>query len=154
MKFVAPEPTPIQEEIIRNTPFWPDVDLAEWRSVMRTDGTVTTARLRQVVLTAIAEVNAELHDFAQHQMAQGYTRLADVPAEHLDGRSQRLHHYHNAIYCWARAVLNERYRDYDATAAAGQRGSELADASDELWRDARRAISRVQDAPHCTVELI
>ncbi|HAH9666831.1 head completion/stabilization protein, partial [Salmonella enterica] len=23
-----------------------------------------------------------------------------------------------------------------------------------LWRDARWAISRVQDAPHCTVELI
>ncbi|MCV5465890.1 head completion/stabilization protein, partial [Escherichia coli] len=24
----------------------------------------------------------------------------------------------------------------------------------DLWRDARWAISRVQDAPHCTVELI
>ncbi|HBY8910543.1 TPA: head completion/stabilization protein, partial [Klebsiella pneumoniae] len=23
-----------------------------------------------------------------------------------------------------------------------------------LWRDARWAVSRVQDAPHCTVELI
>ncbi|HBQ0219672.1 TPA: head completion/stabilization protein, partial [Klebsiella pneumoniae] len=24
----------------------------------------------------------------------------------------------------------------------------------DLWRDARWAVSRVQDAPHCTVELI
>ncbi|MDO1994592.1 head completion/stabilization protein, partial [Escherichia coli] len=24
----------------------------------------------------------------------------------------------------------------------------------DLWRDTRWAISRVQDAPHCTVELI
>ena len=41
MKFVAPEQAPEQAEIIRNTPFWPDVDLSEFRSVMRTDGTVT-----------------------------------------------------------------------------------------------------------------
>lgn len=41
MKFVAPEQAPEQAEIIRNTPFWPDVDLSEFRSVMRTDGTVS-----------------------------------------------------------------------------------------------------------------
>ncbi|MES1886817.1 head completion/stabilization protein, partial [Escherichia coli] len=33
MKFVAPEQAPEQAEIIRNTPFWPDVDLSEFRSV-------------------------------------------------------------------------------------------------------------------------
>lgn len=49
MKFVAPEQAPEQAEIIRNTPFWPDVDLSEFRSVMRTDGTVTQPRLKQVV---------------------------------------------------------------------------------------------------------
>ncbi|MBN0631610.1 head completion/stabilization protein, partial [Pseudomonas aeruginosa] len=27
-------------------------------------------------------------------------------------------------------------------------------ASGDLWRDARWAVNRVQDAPHCTVELI
>ncbi|EPK2431374.1 glycoside hydrolase family protein [Escherichia coli] len=51
MKFVAPEQAPEQAEIIRNTPFWPDVDLSEFRSVMRTDGTVTQPRLKQVVWT-------------------------------------------------------------------------------------------------------
>ncbi len=105
MKFVAPEQAPEQAEIIRNTPFWPDVDLSEFRSVMRTDGTVTQPRLKQVALSA-------------------------------------------------RAMLNERYQDYDATASGVKRGEELAEASGDLWRDARWAISRVQDAPHCTVELI
>lgn len=51
MKFVAPEQAPEQAEIIRNTPFWPDVDLSEFRSVMRTDGTVTQPRLKQVALS-------------------------------------------------------------------------------------------------------
>lgn len=33
MKFVAPEQVPEQAEVIKNTPFWPDVDLSEFRSV-------------------------------------------------------------------------------------------------------------------------
>ncbi|MCT8918998.1 head completion/stabilization protein, partial [Escherichia coli] len=63
MKFVAPEQAPEQAEIIKNTPFWPDVDLSEFRNVMRTDGTVTQPRLKQVALSAISEVNAELYEF-------------------------------------------------------------------------------------------
>ncbi|CAB5590331.1 TPA: head completion/stabilization protein [Citrobacter freundii] len=154
MKFVAPEQVPEQAEVIKNTPFWPDVDLSEFRSVMRTDGTVTQPRLKQVVLTAISEVNAELYDFRNRQQLLGYRALAEVPADMLDGKSERIQHYHNAVFCWTRAVLNERYQDYDATASGVKRGEELAEASGDLWRDARWAISRVQDAPHCTVELI
>ena len=154
MKFVAPEPVPEQAEVIKNTPFWPDVGLSEFRSVMRTDGTVTQPRLKQVLLTAISEVNAELFDFRNRQRMLGFLALADVPADLLDGKNERIQHYHNAVYCWARAVPNERYQDYDATASGVKRGEELAEASGDLWRDARWAISRVQDAPHCTVELI
>lgn len=154
MKFVAPEPVPDQTTVIKNTPFWPDVDLSAFRSVMRTDGTVTQPRLKQVVLTAISEVNAELYTFRENQQRRGYLMLSDVPSEQLDGISQRVHHYHNAIFCWARAVINERYLDFDATASGGKRSDELTDATGDLWREARWAISRVQDVPHCTVELI
>ncbi len=114
MKFVAPEQAPEQAEIIRNTPFWPDVDLSEFRSVMRTDGTVTQPRLKQVALSAISEVNAELYEFRRRQQMLGYASLAEVPAEQLDGKSERIQHYFNAVYCWARAMLNERYQDYEA----------------------------------------
>ncbi len=128
MKFVAPEQAPEQAEIIRNTPFWPDVDLSEFRSVMRTDGTVTQPRLKQVALSAISEVNAELYEFRRRQQMLGYASLAEVPAEQLDGKSERIQHYFNAVYCWARAMLNERY-DYDATASGVKRGEELAEAA-------------------------
>ncbi|VDZ98517.1 phage head completion protein [Salmonella enterica subsp. enterica] len=46
MKFVAPEQAPEQAEVIKNTPFWPDVDLSEFRSVMRTDGTGDAAAFK------------------------------------------------------------------------------------------------------------
>ncbi|QCT18532.1 head completion/stabilization protein [Jejubacter calystegiae] len=154
MKFVAPEQAPTTAEVIPNNSFWPDLDLAKFREAMRVDGTVTPARLRQVVLTAMAEVNAELYPWRERQELRGYNSLADVPAERLAGESQRIHHYTSAVWCWARAVLNERYQDYDATSSGVKRGEELAEACGELWRDARWAIRRVQDAPHCTVELI
>ncbi|UVC28827.1 head completion/stabilization protein [Pantoea sp. SOD02] len=154
MQFVAPEKATGTPEIIPNNSFWPDIDLATFRSVMRVDGTVTPQRLKQVVLTAMAEVNAELYPWREQQELRGFNGLADVPSEQLAGRSVRLHHYENAVWCWARAVLNERYQDFDATAAAAKRGEELEDATGDLWRDARWAISRVQNAPHCTVELI
>ena len=154
MQFVAPEKATGTPEIIPNNSFWPDIDLATFRSVMRVDGTVTPQRLKQVVLTAMAEVNAELYPWRERQELRGYNSLANVPAEELAGRSVRLHHYENAVWCWARAVLNERYQDFDATASAVKRGEELNDASGDLWRDARWAINRVQDMPHCTVELI
>lgn len=154
MQFVAPEKATGTPEIIPNNSFWPDIDLATFRSVMRVDGTVTPQRLKQVVLTAMAEVNAELYPWREQQELRGFNGLADVPAEQMAGRSVRLHHYENAVWCWARAVLNERYQDFDATAAAAKRGEELEDATGDLWRDARWAISRVQNAPHCTVELI
>ncbi|WP_263054238.1 head completion/stabilization protein [[Curtobacterium] plantarum] len=154
MEFIAPQKATGTPDIIPNNSFWPDVDLAKFRSVMRVDGTVTPERLRQVVLTAIAEVNAELYAWRERQELAGRNSLADVPAERLAGVSVRLHHYENAVWCWTRAVLNERYQDFDATAAAAKRGEELNDASGDLWRDARWAVSRVQDMPHCTVELI
>lgn len=154
MEFIAPQKATGTPDIIPNNSFWPDVDLAKFRSVMRVDGTVTPERLRQVVLTAMAEVNAELYPWRERQELAGHNSLADVPAERLAGVSVRLHHYENAVWCWTRAVLNERYQDFDATASAVKRGEELSDASGDLWRDARWAISRVQDMPHCTVELI
>lgn len=52
---------------------------------MRTDGTVTQPRLKQVALSAISEVNAELYEFRRRQQMLGYASLAEVPAEQLDG---------------------------------------------------------------------
>ncbi|MGU8172832.1 head completion/stabilization protein, partial [Escherichia coli] len=77
---------------------------------------------------------AELYEFRRRQQMLGYASLAEVPAEQLDSKSERIQHYFNAVYCWARAMLNERYQDYDATASGVKRGEELA----ELYEFRRR----------------
>ncbi|MDN4386663.1 head completion/stabilization protein [Citrobacter portucalensis] len=155
MKFVTPEQAPDSgKDIITNTPFWPDLDITEFRAEMRTDGTVTPARLRQAVLTAIAEVNAELHDFRLRQISAGYTSLAEVPADEIDGESQRLQLYRRAVWCWTKATLTERYRDFDATGSGNKKADELVTTVDDLWRDVNWSLSRLQDKPRMTVELI
>lgn len=155
MKFVTPEQAPDSgKDIITNTPFWPDLDITEFRAEMRTDGTVTPARLRQAVLTAIAEVNAELHDFRLRQISAGYTSLAEVPADEIDGESQRLQLYRRAVWCWTKATLTERYRDFDATGGGNKKADELVTTVDDLWRDVNWSLSRLQDKPRMTVELI
>ena len=70
---------------------------------MRMDGSVTDPRLRLALLTAIAEVNADLYEFREKQRAQGYASPADVPADVIDGESQRLMLYRRAVFCWAKA---------------------------------------------------
>ena len=54
---------------------------------MRTDGTVTSPRLGQLIRSAMSEVNAELYDFRKRQQALGFMTLADVPADLLDGKA-------------------------------------------------------------------
>ncbi|MCX9067669.1 head completion/stabilization protein [Citrobacter portucalensis] len=155
MKFVTPEQAPDSgKDIIANTPFWPDLDITEFRAEMRTDGTVTPARLRQAVLTAIAEVNAELHDFRLRQLSAGFTSLAEVPADEIDGESQRLQLYRRAVWCWTKATLTERYRDFDATGSGNKKADELVTTVDDLWRDVNWSLRRLQDKPRMTVELI
>lgn len=155
MQFVSPEQAgESTQDVIKNTSFWPDVRVSEFRRDMRMDGSVTDPRLRLALLTAIAEVNADLYEFREKRRAQGYASLADVPADVIDGESQRLMLYRRAVFCWAKANLVERYRDFDATGDGSKKAEDIETTLGELWRDVRWAESRLRDMPHMTVELI
>ncbi|HGT6039676.1 TPA: head completion/stabilization protein, partial [Escherichia coli] len=46
----------------------------------------------------------------------GFTRLADVPADDIDGESIKVFYYERAVCAMATASLYERYRGVDASA--------------------------------------
>ncbi|MCL6332022.1 head completion/stabilization protein [Pectobacterium brasiliense] len=145
-------PVPVQQDaVIKNTFFWPDVEPGTLRILMRLENTVTPERLRHAALTAISEVNAELFEYRKAQWAAGFTTLAAVPAEQLDGQSEKQHHYLRAVSAITTATLYERYRGYDASAKGDRKADALDGTIDELWRDARWAISQLQDAPRCII---
>lgn len=145
-------PPPASDEpLIKNTFFFPDIDPKRVRSLMRLEQTVAPARLREAIKTGIAETNAELFDYREQQRKAGFALLADVPADTLDGESLRVFYYQRAVCSMATATLYERYRGVDASAKGDKKADSIDSTIDELWRDMRWAVSRIQDKPRCIV---
>ncbi|EPG8548546.1 head completion/stabilization protein [Klebsiella pneumoniae] len=148
-------PPPASDEpVIKNTFFFPDIDPKRVREGMRLEQTVAPARLREAIKTGIAETNAELFLWREQQIAEGFSKLADVPADDLDGESVRVFYYLRAVTSMATATLYERYRGVDASAKGDKKADSIDTTVDELWRDMRWAVSRVQDKPRCIVSQI
>ncbi|HEO0718404.1 TPA: head completion/stabilization protein [Yersinia enterocolitica] len=144
----APEP---REAMIKNTWFWPDIDPLRIRQLMRLEHSVTPERLREAIRMGMAEANAELHQFRARHIAAGFTCLAEVPAENIDGESEKCFHYQRAVSAFASASLYERYRGYDASAKGDKKADAAEHTADTLWRDARWAISRLQGCPRAII---
>ena len=124
------EQPPAPETVVVNDGFFPDIDPASVRDVARIPTSITPARLRAAILGGIMSAEIDLRRFAADCRAAGYAKLADVPADQLDGQSVQLIRYQRAVALFAKAELIERHRDFDTTSAGG----------DELRRDAIHAI--------------
>jgi hypothetical protein len=138
----------------RNSGFFPDIDSQTLRQAIRLDGSVSDARLEAAIVGAMVGLNLELYGLQQSASAQGYTRLADVPAEQLNDTSRLVLLYMRALYALTAAELYERYRAYDSTPASAPRTDELSSSIDDLRRDARSAVRDLLGLSHSTVELI
>ncbi|HHU8130842.1 TPA: head completion/stabilization protein, partial [Escherichia coli] len=122
---VIPQPAG-DEPVIKNTFFFPDIDPKRVRERMRLEQTVAPARLREAIKSGMAETNAELYEYREQKIAAGFTRLADVPADDIDGESIKVFYYERAVCSMATASLYERYRGVDASA----KGDKKADSID------------------------
>lgn len=142
---------------IVNDGWWPDVDLATARDILRLDGTVTDARLQEALVIAIGSINTELAAWRALQVdANGvaYDTLADVPAPQINETSRYVDLYQRAVRCTAGAHLVERYRNLDLTDSGQKKADEQTPSIDELRRDARWAIRDILGLSRSTVELI
>ncbi len=148
---------PQTQTTIVNDGFYPDIDLARVRTTMRLDGTVTDDRLSEALIAAVLEANAELAALKQRVQQAGHTKLADYPADKINGTSTLLHLYLRAVSSLAKADLIEKYTDYDTTATSlddKKLVSFLAQAPEEHRRNARWAIADMLGRTRVTVELI
>lgn len=153
--FAAPSEVQNPEEgTVQSGDFWPTISLEKLRETMRLDGTVTHPRLLHATISAVASLNAELREWRIKQQANGYETLASVPAEKINDESVYLHLYARATFCFARANLIERLRDYDTTKAGADAAEPLDQTVNDLRRDARFAIRDMLGVTHLTVELI
>ncbi|MFM5604252.1 head completion/stabilization protein [Aeromonas caviae] len=152
--FLPKNPTDKDEGEVSSAPFWPVIKLKDLRDIMRTDGTITTERLRHAVIDAVAAVNSDLSGWAINRQAEDYEQLADVPSQTVNNESVLVHWYRRAVYSMARANLYERYLDSTATADAVKDTDARDMTANDLYRDARFAIRDILGTTHTTVELI
>ncbi|PHM36200.1 head protein [Xenorhabdus mauleonii] len=154
MDFIAPQPAKETDETISSDPFFPAIRLARYRDEMRTDGTVTAARLKQALANAIVEANRELNRWRLLNIAKGYATLGTLPASRIGQESELVYLYHRAVFCLTKANLTERYRDIDTTQPGTKKAEAMETTIDDLWRDAQWALRRIQGQDHAIVELI
>lgn len=146
----APKP----EGILENDGFFPDLDPGQIRAVMRLDGTVTAARLREALKSAVLETNDALAEWKADRMQEGHARLADVPAPRLGGESRFEILYRKAVAASTTALLVERYRGYEASEESRRKDEDRRPNIDELRRDRHHALADFLGRPRCTVDLI
>ena len=155
MTFIPSSPATADEAPpINNHPFFPAVELAEFRSIMRVDNVATAQRARHALYTAMLDVNGRLTDWMLDQLGNGYEKLADVPERPGQPAGARAALYLRAVYALGKASLTERYRDYDTTGQGKNRADDLSDNIDDLRRDASWAINDITGRPRSTIELI
>lgn len=156
MSFVAVSVPPAApaSAVIENDGFFPDIDPSAARARMRIDGTVTSDRLAAALIEACAWANAQLADWKTEQAAGGATALAEVASPTIGGVSALTHRYHRAVECAAAALINERYRSYDATNDGHQYADRLELIVEDMRRDAQWAISDIIGRSRTVIELI
>jgi hypothetical protein len=160
MSFVALPPSadseqpPAAETPIVNDGFFPDIEPAAVREAARIPTSITPPRLRAAILGALLTTKGDLRAYRAAKVAAGHARLADVPAEELDGTSELLIMYQRAVALYAKAELIERHRDFDTTSAGGNDAQELTPTIGELRRDALHAVRDILGKSRTTIELI
>lgn len=143
-----------ESSIVKNTPFWPDINTSILRSSMRLDGTVTETRLVDAVINAVIQINSDLNNWRLELVESGVNCLDEVDSEQINDESIYKQLYLRAVYCTTKANVLERYIDFDSTAKGGQSDDLTANAVIDLRRDARFAIRDILGNSHVTVELI
>ena len=139
------------EDLVLNDLFFPPLKISDFRNQARLDGTVTTARLKDALIEAIAAVNDELEEFKQRSASEAF---ADIPCQKINNESVLVYRYRRAVTCLALANLYERYTSYDTTNDGEKKAELLKDSINELRRDARFAISDILKRPRVDAELI
>lgn len=139
------------EDLILNDSFFPKISISEFRNVARIDGTITTARLKDALMEAIASVNDEL---ANYKSKQTVATLSAVENAKIGGQNILAYRYKRAVHCLAQANLYERYASYDTTNDGEKKMELLQESIGQLRRDARFAISDILKCNRINVELI
>lgn len=141
---------------IVSIPFFPEIDVNDFREVMRVEANISDNRAYHAVLEAVAHVNGQLKAHRLQAVADGIATLAQTaaPDDIINGESVQVHHYRRAAYCYAKALLLEKYADTEPTGKAEARGEIKQAQAEDYRREAHFAVAAIAGRHRCDSELI
>lgn len=154
MTFAPTDGDAAQQLQVTNLPFWPDLDVAEWRSAVRSPDTVTDQRALESLRSAMVAVNRDLDDWRRAREDEGAKKLADVDADQYGEVSELVWLYKRAVHSRAQALVVEIHAGVDTTEEGVERSSEYGTTYAGYMRESRSAVRRIRGEPQMTVELI
>lgn len=149
MGFVANGNNTPSQVIIKSDPFYPDVVLDHIREVVRIDGAVTDARLQQVIIEEVIDVNRLLKSL-KDQAAQ----LSDLSTTQINNQPETDYLYLSAVANGVAAKVNENYRNYDSSNSGAKKAEQAECTVDDYRRNKQWAIQQLLGENHTVVELI
>ncbi|MDZ4370112.1 MAG: head completion/stabilization protein [Phenylobacterium sp.] len=147
-------PAAAADVVLEGDAFWPDVDLAHLRQVMRLDPSIELPRIRDAAIDAVLSTRRELAVWKAAHLAAGRASLDDVPGETIEGVPEAVLLYTRAVYAATAADIIERLRDLGLTSAGHDRADELQHAAGEHRRAQRSAIRDLLGEARVFAELI
>lgn len=144
-----------QTEIV-TAAFWPRIDLADLRQVMRVENNIGSSRLYHTALESAAHVNAQLKGWRMAAQARGIVRLEEAAQDEdkINGEAPQAAAYRRAVYCYAKALLLEKYADTDPAAKTAERAEAKQAQAEDYRREAHFAVAAVMGRRRCDAELI
>lgn len=136
---------------VTNNAFYPDINSSEFRQAMRVGSDIVNAQVEQALILAIMHTNSELSVW---QSKQTETSITDIPSNSINKTSELVHHYHAAVFHYAKSLLVENYRDYDSTKSGHNKAEEMETKIDVYKRVAIENIRKILNVSRMTVELI
>jgi len=150
----APPATP-DGQTLSCGPFWPDIDINDFRNAMRIGGTaIPDDRVSDALLGAVISVDRDLSLWRASREADGNATLVSVSDVQIGGENRLALIFRRAVYAYAAADLLETHRDVTATGTGQSRAPEMDMRADDHRRNAVHAIRDIKGLGRTTVELI
>lgn len=143
----------ISGETVKNTDFFPDIDLGEFQEQMRIDSEYRIGAIKRRVRLSINHVNKELKEQQKAWTEEGHATLQEVPAEPVDDESPLVFEYLNAVYSHAKAYLMQDYKTMSRREEAENEAKDSSSTFDSYLADCRDSIKALSSEYQGSLEI-
>ncbi len=139
---------------IENEAFWPDIVVNVFFINYRIPNDMVADTAREHLIQAMSDINFRLSEFKAENLAAGYQKLTEVPADEIASESILVALYRRAVCCRAKASICRDYPTIDRREPAENQAKSAPETETVYLRFADEAVRQMLCLTDITVEMI